>query len=177
MLFWLNFNLVTMRRVGISVLICLVTICCSSQKIDSSWTRAINLPGDAEIKQKKRIELVTADSFVVVSTQSLIINHLKKKNEQGVIEADRLLLDRFLDRSSTLEEIMLDIITNPLLRSRMDFCTSEMLQQGKCVLYNKIAGRVESKVMVTNYIKDCGRGIRFSTVSGVLLMDLAMGGY
>ena len=133
MLFWLNFNLVTMRRVGISVLICLVTICCSSQKIDSSWTRAINLPGDAEIKQKKRIELVMADSFVVVSTQSLIINHLKKKNEQGVIEADRLLLDRFLDRSSTLEEIMLDIITNPLLKSRLDRDWMKVINRTNCI--------------------------------------------
>ena len=165
------------RRITLLLSFFILTLTSSSQIRDSSWTKEIILQTDNFIKPKKRIPLFESDTFTVYSTFDLVVTNIKKFSEEYGVEEDKLLLDKFFNTTKSFERNLQDIQNDPVLKSRLQFRTADLIQKRECLVYNKISKKFESMIFVTNYIKNWWTGLRFSTQSNQQILDLRTGAF
>jgi hypothetical protein len=149
----------------------------NSQIRDTSWLTEISLRTDAFIKPKKRIPIFDSPTFSVYSTFDLVVTSIKMHIDEHDVEEDKLLLKKFFNTSKSFDRNLKDIQDDQVLKSRLAFRTVQLIQQRECLIYNKISKKFESKVIVTNYIKNWNTGIRFSTESALQIMDIITGSF
>jgi hypothetical protein len=102
-----------------------------------------------------------------------IREHIKNFEVKDDIE----LLNNLLDQSNTLR-LNLDAINNDIvLKSRLNFRTVELIQERKCMVYNKIEESFESVVFMTDYIQNWWSGIRISTQTNQVIIDVRTGAF
>jgi hypothetical protein len=135
------------------------------------------LPGGDYIKPKKRIPLFESDTFAVYSNFNLVVDNIKNFIKEYEVEDDSLLLAKFFNTAKSLEKNLEDIKSDKVLKFRLDFRTAELIQKGKCLVYNKISKAFETKIFVTNYIKNWWTGIRFSNQANHQIFDLRTGAF
>lgn len=152
----------------------LLGMLCSGQPIDSVWTKEISIPGDRHIK-KTHIPLFETDSFIVYSTYRQLVKNIRQFIHEHDVGNDKLLLNELLANKNSLSKKLAAIQANDLLQSRLMFRTGDLQQEKKCLVYNKITRNLESKLVVTEYIKNWFTGIAFFTPAGEKIMDLVTG--
>ena len=155
----------------------LLSAVCFSQIRDSSWTKEVSLQTGSFIKSKKRIPLFESDTFIVYSTFNLVVTNIQKFIDEHEVQEDKLLLDKFFNTSKSFDRNLEDIQNDQVLKSRLDFRTAELIQRRECLVYNKMAKKFETMILVTNYIKNWWTGIRFSTQSNQQIMDIITGAF
>jgi hypothetical protein len=144
---------------------------------DTSWSKTISLPNSDFIKFKKRIALFVSDSFVIYSSFDIVTDNLKKFIDKYDVEEDKWLLKKLFNTSKSLEKNLSDIQNDDVLKARLNFRTSDLIQARKCLVYNTTSKTFESKLVVTNYIKNWWDGIKFSTQANETIMDLRTGAF
>ena len=171
-----SFPMLTKMTVLISSL--LITISAFSQDLtDSTVQKTISLLSKVDIKPKKRIILSNNNSFTVYSTIDLTVENLKKFIVEHDIEEDKELRGRLFNTAKSFERNMQDIKNDPKLKRRLEFRTVDLLEQGKCIVYNKISKTYVSQVLRTKYIKEWWTGIRFSTLDNQTIIDIRTGAF
>jgi hypothetical protein len=148
-----------------------------SQSHDSAWTKEINLPRSDYINLSKRILLFNSDTFAIYSSLDMFVDNLRKFIKEYDVEEDTKLLNKLLDKSKSLNGTLSDIQNDQVLRFRLNFRTAELIQKRKCLVYNKTSKVFESKLLVTNYIKNWWTGIKFSTQTNQAIIDLRTGAF
>jgi hypothetical protein len=156
----------------------LMTISVFSQDLtDSTVQKTISLLSKVDIKPKKRIILSNNNSFTVYSTIDLTVENLKNFIVEHDIEEDKELQGRLFNTAKSFERNMQDIKNDPKLKRRLEFRTVDLLEQGKCIVYNKISKTYVSQVLRTKYIKEWWTGIRFSTLDNQTIIDIRTGAF
>jgi hypothetical protein len=125
----------------------------------------------------KRIVLLETDSVIVSSSFDLIAENLKSFIKVYDIEEDKQLLRQLFSTSKTVERNLADIAGTPALKARLDFRTADLLQQGKCIVYNKAIKTFEEGIICQDYWKKWWTGKRFTTWRHVSIMDIRTGAY
>jgi hypothetical protein len=143
-----------------------------SQIPDTSWTRELHLKTPSSIKPHKRISLFESESFIVYSTFNLVVAKIKESMDQNNVEEDSLLLNMFFNTSRSLDRNIKQIQSDRILKFYLDFKTVDLLKQKKCLVYNKISKRFETKIFVVNYVKKSRKGVKFLNESNQQILDL-----
>lgn len=155
-----------------------MTIASFSQDLtDSAVHKNISLLSKEKIRPNKRIILLDNNSFTVYSTFDLVVENLKNFINLHDIEEDKELLNKFFNTAKSFERNMQDIQNDPKLKGRLEFRTVDLLEQGKCIVYNKTNKTYVSQVLRSKYTKDWWTGIRFSTIDNQTIMDIRTGAY
>jgi hypothetical protein len=135
------------------------------------------LPPSNYIKSKERVSIFESDTFIIYSTFNIVEDNIKKFIKKNDVEEDKLLLNKFVNIEISLDKRLVGIKNDLVLSSRLNFRTAELIQKRKCLVYNKVSKAFERKLFVTNYITNWWAGIRFSTQTGQLIMDLRTGAF
>jgi hypothetical protein len=144
---------------------------------DTAARKSIRLLSESDIKSDKRLILAENDSFIIYSTFALTAKNLKDFITEYDIEEDKELQTKLFNTSKSLERNMHDIQSDPRLKGRLEFRTVDLLEQGKCIVYNKMEKMYVSQVSRTKYTKNWWTGIRFSTILNQTIMDIRTGAF
>ena len=144
---------------------------------DTTAQKSIRLLSKSDIKPNKRLILVENDSFIIYSTFDLTTKNLKSFIAEYDIEEDKELQVKLFNTAKSLERNMRNIHSDPRLKGRLEFRTIDLLEQGKCIVYNKIEKTYVSQVLRTKYSKDWWTGIKFSTLDKEKIMDIRTGAF
>jgi hypothetical protein len=167
-----------LKRVTAIWLFFILSLPCLGQQVtDSAYTKTISVLSKDKIRLNKRISLLVSDSFVVYSTFDIVVDNLKKFIKEYDVEEDRELLKKFFDTSKSLEKHLQDIQNDNRLKSRLEFRTADLLENGKCIVYNKVTKTYESQVTITNYRKNWWTGKKFCSLNNQTILDIRTGAY
>lgn len=144
---------------------------------DTAAQKSILLLSKSDIEPNKRLMLAENDSFIIYSTFALAAKNLKDFIAEYDIEEDKELQTKLFNTAKSLKRNMQDIQSNPRLKGRLEFRTVDLLEHGKCIVYNKIEKTYVSQVRRTRYTKDWWTGIRFSTLDNETIMDIRTGDF
>lgn len=144
---------------------------------DTAARKSIRLLSKSDIKTNKRLILSENDSFIVYSTFALTAKNLKGFIAEYDIEEDKELQAKLFNTAKSLERNMQDIQSDPRLKGRLEFRTVDLLELGKCIVYNKIEKTYVDQVNRTKYTKDWWAGIRFRTLDNKTILDIRTGAF
>jgi hypothetical protein len=144
---------------------------------DIATQKSIRLLSKSDIKPNKRFILAENDSFIIYSTFALTAKNLRDFIAEYDIKEDKELRTKLFNTAKSLERNMQDIQSDPRLKGRLEFRTVDLLEQGKCIVYNKIEKTYVSQVIRTKYTKDWWTGIRFSTLDDETILDIRTGAF
>ena len=165
-------------RITILISSLLITVSVFGQDLaDTAAQKSIRLLSKSDIKPNKRLILAENDSFIVYSTFALTAKNLKGFIAEYDIEEDKELQAKLFNTAKSLERNMQDIQSDPRLKGRLEFRTVDLLEQGKCIVYNKVEKTYVSQVSRTKYTKDWWTGIRFSTILNQRILDIRNGAF
>jgi|SRR5690606_4922274 len=154
-----------------------LTNTCFAQIHDTAWTKEIILPESQLIDSSNRILLFETDTFSVYSRLEVVVTSIREHIKNFEVEDDTELLNNLLDPSNSLR-LNLDAINNNIvLKSRLNFRIVELIQERKCLVYNKIEESLETVVFVTDYIQNWWTGIRISTQTNQVIIDVRTGAF
>ena len=120
--------------------------------------------------------VICENSTFKVSTdyKSLILS-LKSHIKAHGIDWDKSLLKQLEDNSKTIEQRIAVVQSDPLLETRLQFRTMDLLKAGKCIVQNRTSGAKYSKLIYQDYQKNWWTGTRFLTLDGQLIFDVRTG--
>lgn len=144
---------------------------------DTAAQKSILLLSKSDIKPNKRLILAESDSFIIYSTFALTAENLKGFIAEYDVEEDKELQTKLSNTAKSLEQNMQDIQSDPKLKGRLEFRTVDLLEQGKCIVYNKIEKTYVRQVLRRKYIKNWWTGIRFSTSDNQTIIDIRTGAF
>ena len=166
------------RNVIIPLFLMLISISVNSQVLKDTILNqyVFSLPIDL-IQPKNRIILFQNDSFIIYSTFNSTVANLKRFIDSHEIEEDKELLSKIFSTSKSLERNLQDIQNDPKLKSRLEFRIIELLEEGKCIVYDKPNKKYLNQICRSDYIEKWGSGIKFSTLEDKIIMNIRTGAF
>jgi hypothetical protein len=128
------------------------------------------------LSRAKRIKLVETDTIIVWSSYDLLVKSLRNQIKAWDVEEDKILLNKLLTAES-LESRFKKINSTQVLKSRLEFRTIHLLQEGRCVVYNKILKQDETNIIRVEYWKKWWTGIKFLTSQNTFIIDVRTGAF
>jgi hypothetical protein len=130
------------------------------------------LSSDSTILKKDRIVILReTDSFTLFTSYVIFQDNLKKFIKEYGVDWDKDLLGKLQKRQERI--IWASKVANtPLAVSRVDFRTAELLQNGKCLVYNKLTKKLARTITIKFYRvgKHCIANGRLYYIDGMLIL-------
>jgi hypothetical protein len=152
-------------------------ICFSQYNLDSTSANTIQLSGYVLRKKASKVKLVDTDTLIVWTSYGLVIKSLKHHIKKWEVDEDKALLKHLQSSSKSLAKKMDEINANPVLKSRLEFRTIDILRSGKCEVYNKVLKQNETQVACIDYWKKWWTGVKFLTSKNTLVIDVRTGSF
>jgi hypothetical protein len=155
----------------------LLSLNCFSQSPYPTYTKTIRTISKHKIRPGNRVQVLVTPTFILYTSHDELVEQTRQHKEKYHFSADSIMLQKLTDTTQAFTKNLEDIQNDSGLKSRLEFVTADLLERGKCLIYNKWRKAPIREILVTSYINSTVAGKRFYTFNGLTVMNVIMGSY
>ncbi len=153
-----------------------LTILCTYFSFGQSNKSKIIILDSTIIKKRYRtIQLIENDTFSVLTTYHLFVENCENWINKYNLEWDKDLLRIITEDKSSYVIYANKIVKTDMQKSRLTFRISDLIENGNCVVFNKITNKKESLIDIEYFITESIYGRKFRTSDRILILETTDG--
>lgn len=157
-------------RIVITGIFCLIVSSTFSQNRKDSSTKI--LLDTSRIKNQKLVTLIETQKFVVTTTYSLLTQNFKAwLRSYPDITGDKQLYDAIVKEANTKDLAANEIAAKLGSIGRLNYRTAELLNEGKCFVYDKLENKWCDKIRIVKYSNTGVAGTKYF-ITRELILDV-----